>query len=173
MDASRRYPVEWSVDRALDAYLEMNGFEREEYEAKIARFPIGPFVLPFPNPPSRRRAIRFHDLHHVATGFGTDLPGEAEISAWELRGGLAGLSVFVRAIVTFGAFAGLLRAPTRTRRAWRAASGAKNLFEVDAGDGYEGILEMTVGELRDRLGVPREGIAREHGLHAAAHRSAA
>ncbi len=28
--------------------------------------------------------IPFNDLHHVATGYGTDVLGEAEIGAWEL-----------------------------------------------------------------------------------------
>jgi ubiquinone biosynthesis protein Coq4 len=26
-----------------------------------------------------------HDLHHVATGFGTDMIGEGEVSVWETR----------------------------------------------------------------------------------------
>ena len=48
------------------------------------------------NGPARRAALRLHDLHHVATGYGVDWRGEAEISAAialiaqvvaELRGG--------------------------------------------------------------------------------------
>ena len=47
----------------------------------------------------RQRAVRWHDLHHVATRFGTDNVGEGEISAWELRRGLRGLGPYVGAIV--------------------------------------------------------------------------
>jgi hypothetical protein len=42
---------------------------------------LGPLPIPIPNPPSRRRAIRIHDLHHLVTGFSTDLAGEAQVSA--------------------------------------------------------------------------------------------
>ena len=40
-------------------------------------------VYDLPNP----GFLPWHDLHHVATGYGTGLIGEAEISAYELRAG--------------------------------------------------------------------------------------
>ncbi|MEM6294127.1 MAG: hypothetical protein AAGA54_22805 [Myxococcota bacterium] len=42
-----------------------------------------------PNTPADGRAIRWHDLHHAVTG--SDPVGEAELSPWELRRGLADL----------------------------------------------------------------------------------
>ena len=45
--------------------------------------------MPFPNTPSRKRAVRYHDLHHALTGYATDLTGEFEISAWEIGSGCA------------------------------------------------------------------------------------
>ena len=44
-------------------------------------------TLKIPNTEGRRRAVRIHDLHHVVTGYQTDLRGEAEIGAWELASG--------------------------------------------------------------------------------------
>jgi hypothetical protein len=44
-------------------------------------------TLKIPNSDGRRRAVRIHDLHHVVTGYATDLRGEAEIGAWELASG--------------------------------------------------------------------------------------
>ncbi len=41
-------------------------------------------VFAFPNTEGRKRDAPFHDLHHLVTGYGTDLIGEAEIGAWEL-----------------------------------------------------------------------------------------
>ena len=34
-----------------------------------------------------RDALLLHDVHHVVTGYGTALPGELELAAWELASG--------------------------------------------------------------------------------------
>ncbi len=44
-----------------------------------------PFVMY--NFPSRVKAAKIHDIHHVATGFRTDFKGECEIGAWEVASG--------------------------------------------------------------------------------------
>jgi hypothetical protein len=157
-----------SVRVGRDAYLAENGFTLEAYDAKWT--PASLFGLSFsvPNTPTHRRAIMWHDLHHVATGYGTDLAGEAEISAWELRRGLAGLDLYVSAIVVTAALSGLAIAPLRTWRAWQAAGrSGRNLFARALSE-YDTLLELDIAELRRRLGVPPEGLARERGLHSTA-----
>lgn len=168
-DLSRPYPREWSVERALAAYLEENGFEPKEYDAPWVSVSFWWLTFPFPNPPQRRKAVRLHDLHHVATGYGTDPAGEAEISAWELRRGLRGLRMFVKGIVTGGTIMGLFVAPARTLAAWReGASTAGTLFDHDLEEDYPRLLRGSVGELRAHLGLPADGIAGARGLHSAA-----
>lgn len=157
------------VRDARDAYLRENGFTVQAYDepwtqvayTKRIRFAI-------PNTAAHRRGIMLHDLHHVATGYGTDLTGEGEISAWELRLGLRGLDLYVGSIVTGGFLMGLAVAPLRTRRAWSAADTCKsNLFADELS--YEALLAMTVGDLRTHLGIDVNGIAAEpRGLHAGA-----
>jgi hypothetical protein len=166
------FPARWTVARARDAYLAENGFTLEAYDAPWTEAAIGKLRLKVPNPPHHRRAIMRHDLHHCVTGFGTDLPGEGEVSAWELRRGIRPLGLYVGAIVVLGALGGLLVAPRRTLRAWRASgSGRRSLFHGDRR--YDELLELELGALRERLGVPRDGLAeRPRGLHAAAPREA-
>src|SRR5262245_42246613 len=130
-----RLPSAGVLDGALrvragrDEYLAENGFTVEAYDAKWTPASLFGLTFKVPNTATHRRAIMWHDLHHVATGYGTDLTGEAEISAWELRRGLAGLDLYVSAIVVTLAVAGLAIAPVRTWRAWQAGSGAAgNLF---------------------------------------------
>ena len=119
---------------------------------------------------ARVAAARIHDLHHVATGFGTDFAGEGEISAWELRRGLRGLGLYVGAIVISVAALGLFVAPRRTLRAWIASGeGHHNLFAREIAD-YDGMLNMNIAQLREQLHIPSGGIATERGLHAAAPR---
>jgi hypothetical protein len=171
MDASPHHADDLPVRSARDAYLAENGFTLDSYEAD--RVPIALFGITFriPNTHARKRAVRWHDLHHVATGFGTDPAGEGEISAWELRRGLSGLGLYVGAIVIGGTALGFLVAPKRTWRAWVASGdGHQNFFVRDVAE-YEGMLNMNVAELREHLHVPPTGIARERGLHAAAPRT--
>jgi hypothetical protein len=153
------------VREALEAYLGENGFTKEAYEsAKTSGSFLGKTVS-VPNPESHQRALRLHDLHHVATGFGTDHAGEGELSAWQLRRGLHGVGAYVAAIVIVNTAVGLLFAPRRTVGAFKLAGGGRSLF--DRGVDYESLLDRSVGELRALLGVPEGGLASvPRGLHA-------
>ena len=152
-----------SVLESRDAYLAENEFTTVGYEAQWVVVSLFGVSFRTPSPERRRRALKFHDLHHVVTGFGTDLAGEAEISAWELRRGLSGLGLFVGSIVLSVALLGLFVAPRRTLRAWHAARtngplGSRgSLFQTERD--YESLLRMTVGELRRDLAVPESGMA--------------
>lgn len=162
--------MDTTVRSGRDAYLAENGFTTESYEAD--RVPIALFGTTFNiiNTAARKRAVRWHDLHHVATGFGTDPAGEGEISAWELRRGLRGLGPYVGAIVLSGLGLGIMFAPKRTWRAWVASGkGHHNFFARDVAE-YERMLEMSIAQLREELAIPPNGIATERGLHAAAPR---
>src|SRR5262245_1592727 len=57
-------------------------------DARWVRIKIGPIPFAYPNTKARKRLVRAHDLHHLLTGYGTDLLGEAELGAWELGTGI-------------------------------------------------------------------------------------
>jgi ubiquinone biosynthesis protein Coq4 len=93
--------------------------------------------------------LHLHDLHHVVTGYGTGLVGEAEISAYELR---AGCRSFMVHVLCVGAIlCAMFVAPRRILRAWRRARGARTLYHTTIP--YETLLDMSVNELRRRLNV--------------------
>lgn len=163
------YPADWPVARALEAYLEENGFSTAEYDKSVVHVTFWSLTFPFPNPPSRQIAVRLHDLHHVVTGYGTDPAGEAEISAWEFRRGLGVFGFFVRCIITTGFLTGFFHSPRRTLAAWRAAySPQKVPLQPMSLDVYEKLLALSVGELRTVYGVAPAGIAGARELHYAA-----
>jgi hypothetical protein len=162
------YPASWTVRRARDAYLAENGFTVDAYDAKWTEGNLFFGIkMAIPNTRRHRWAIMRHDLHHVATGFGTDHVGEAEISAWEIRAARR-LGLYVSTIVFFGILNGLLLAPRRTLEAFRAGKHARYLYEdPDSDEDYEALLNLTVGQLRVLLGVPEGGIAKHpRRLHA-------
>lgn len=152
------WPASWTVRRARDAYLAENGFTVAGYDAKWTKGDVCGVPVWFPNTERHRWAIMLHDLHHVATGYGTDLVGEGEISVWELRA-LGALGLYVESIVGGGALMGFALAPRRALAALRASRRARYLYAMDVD--YEGLLDKTVGELRAILGVPEQGIAHE------------
>lgn len=109
-----------SVKDALDAYLTENGFSRN-YDA--AEVDINFFGIRFqlPNPPSRKVAGRYHDLHHLMTGYGTDPTGESEVSAWEIRRGISVFSLYIWVLIFSVLLGGLFHSPKAVVRAWRAS----------------------------------------------------
>ena len=143
------------VREARDRYLEVNGFRLADYSARFVPVPIGPFTFPLPNSPSRQALVGWHDLHHVATGYGTDLAGEGEVGAFELRAGSENLAGYL--YNGLAVLVALFLAPRRVVRAFRRARGARTLY--GQGLDYEAALELPVVELRRRMRLPPEGIA--------------
>ena len=93
------------------------------------------------------RAVRLHDLHHVATGYATSVLGEAEIGAWELGGSCRG---FVAAWILnlYAMMLGFWIDPSVVYRAFVRGRHTGNLY---AGVWDEALLDQRVGALRERL----------------------
>ena len=87
------YPEDLTMREARRRYFEANGFGTNgNYDDAWVDFKLGPLPFPFPNTAGRVKAVRYHDLHHVVTGYATDIAGEFEISAWEIAAGCKGFA---------------------------------------------------------------------------------
>jgi hypothetical protein len=151
-------PASWTVAAGRAAYLAENGFSLAGYDAPSSE--AGQlFGIRFrvPNTPRHRWALMRHDLHHVATGYGTDYASEGEISAWELRRGIRALGLYTGSIVLGVTLLGLLIAPLRTLRAFIAGGRAASLF-THGGLPYDALLSLSIGELRAYLNLPEQGL---------------
>ena len=149
-----------SVRAARDRYFGLNGFTLDDYHADTFEVDLGEVtgeVWTFRNSVGRRRVVPLHDLHHVVTGYGTDIVGEAEIGAWELMAGCT--SLFLWCINLGGVILGFLVAPRRVLRAARGALGQRTLYVAKIP--YNDLLQLTVGEVRARLRVPLHGGAEQ------------
>lgn len=143
------YPANMPVREAVDDFLSRYGLSRHEYAAKRYWIGVGGRKLWLPNPRSRRVMVPLHDLHHVATGYDADLRSEAEIGAWELGAGCTTATLWI--INTSAALIGLVLAPKRTLRAFRSGRTARSLYKQNVT--YADLLHITVGELRQRMGL--------------------
>lgn len=144
-----RYEDDWAVRTARARYFEQNGFDEAGYQDDWVRLRVGPVPIAFPNTQGRRAAVPLHDLHHVATGYGTDLVGEGEIGAWEIASGC----FHVRAAWVLDMLAVwpvLFYALPRVYRAFVRGRHSHNLY---GGPMDAALLELRVGELRRRLGL--------------------
>lgn len=121
------------------------------YTSKTFVIKVGPLPLHFPNSRSRVKVARFHDLHHLLTGYPANWVGEAEIGAWEIATGCR--QYFIAWFLNFGAMiVGLFLQPGKVIRAFeRGRKTKKNLYyDFD----YEELLEKRLPEIRTMIGLP-------------------
>jgi hypothetical protein len=132
---------------ALGGLGEDGGYGDTWVVLKLWRIPLA-----FPNTDGRRRAVRFHDLHHVLTEYPTTWRGEFEIAAWEVAGGVR--RFWVAWLLDLLGFAcGLVVCPRAVYRAFVRGRHSTNLY----GDEWDdSILGRRVGEMRRRLRLDEE-----------------
>ena len=136
--------------RARDDYFRANEFGADGgYDDAWVDFKLGPIPMPIPNTPSRKRAVRFHDLHHALTGYATDVRGEFEISGWEIGSGCAD-HVAAWQLNLSGMVGGLLVIPRRTWRAFLRGRQSRNLYRATYDDA---LLSRRVADVRRELGL--------------------
>lgn len=149
-EAELSNPDALPLDRALRRYFDQNGFgEDGGYSAAWVDFDLGPIPFPFPNTPGRKRAVPFHDLHHLVTGYRTDTIGEFEISAWEIGSGCRDFFTAWQ-INLSGLATGAVVAPRKIWRAFVRGRHSRNLYDR----AYDrALLATPVGEARRALGL--------------------
>ena len=144
------YDDQLSVKEALGQLFQRFGFNDDAYTAKWFALYVGKFPIYLPNIPSRVKVARFHDIHHVLTGYPANWHGEAEIGAWELATGCR-TSFVAWFLNSGGVFVGLFICPRAVfkafRRGWRSRTNLYHDFE------YDSLLTQTVRNLRERIGL--------------------
>jgi hypothetical protein len=138
-----------SLRDARGRYFADNAFGDDGgYAKKWVKLQLGPLPFAFPNSAARVRAVKYHDLHHVVTGYDTDVVGEAEIGAWEIGSGCAG---FVAAWILnlYAMVLGFLAGnPRAVFRAFVRGRHTRNLYRDEYG---EALLDARLGAVRARL----------------------
>ncbi len=102
----------------------------------------------FPNFDARRKAVVKHDIHHLLTGYETNVWGESEISAWEIGSGCKKYwAVFF--IDTSGTMLGIPIKFRRVLKAFARGRKTKNLYHDSIPT--EVAMDMKICELQSVL----------------------
>ena len=128
-----------TVGSALEAWRERSGCAPRQNASRLFWVRVGALSIPIPNPGQ----LDWHDLHHLLLGYDTDLTGEMEVSAFELRTIPRTPIVFLLCVA--GVLAGLVWAPRRTLAAWKRAKGWRNLY--GSGLDYGSVLVLSMEDL--------------------------
>ncbi len=138
-----------TLREARPRYFEENRFGADGgYEKAWVDYKLGPIPFPFPNTRARKRAVKVHDLHHVMTGYATDIVGDFEIAAWEIGAGCKGFVVAWQ-LNLGGMFGGLVIAPRRTFRAFVRGRHSESLYGKDT----DALLDDPLTSARMMMGI--------------------
>jgi len=139
-----------TMETARADYYRINGFGDDGGDSlDWVPLKIWRFTIKIPNSQARKKAVKIHDLHHVLTGYQTNLRGESEIAAWELASGCRRMpAAFV--LNVFALAIGALIAPRMVLRAWARGRATKNLYSHDTVDA---LLPQGVSSVRSSLGL--------------------
>jgi len=118
-----------TVGEAVGRYHEENGFAGDATIVDTLQVHLFGHTLDVPNPRFQRTLLAKHDLHHVLTGYGTDLRGEAEVGAWELAAGPRHWFVWLNDLGATLALGGLC--PLRTAKAFARGLRCRSLYRDD------------------------------------------
>jgi len=152
-----KFPPELTLGEARARFFEEAGFGADGgYGDRWVEIRVGRLPLWFPNTEGRRRAVPFHDAHHILTGYSTALPGETEIAAWEVATGLR-RHYLGWLLDLLGFAAGLVINPRRVYRAYVRGRHSANLYGREWDDA---LLAREVGELRRLCGLDGAPCAR-------------
>jgi hypothetical protein len=140
------YPGHQTIQEALTVFFEKYQLGPDGgMSDKWVKLRFGRFYIPFPNTASRKKALMFHDIHHIATGYESNWKGESEIGAWEVSTGCG--SYTAAWVLDLGVFAlGLLIFPKATFNAFVRGRRTLNLYRNTYTRTQ--LMDMEIGEVQ-------------------------
>jgi hypothetical protein len=138
-----------TMREARARYWKENNFgEDGGYSDDWVKIKVGPIPFFIPNGQARKKAVGFHDLHHILTGYQTDWAGEAEIAAWEVASGCRDMwAAWVLNLAAYG-----LKLPAYPKRVFQAfvrGRHSHNLYDKD----INALLDQSTEEVQAVMGT--------------------
>ena len=136
----------------LTAFYKKSGFG-DVVGARPLTVPVytGCMLVPLPNIETRRRFLKYHDLHHLVTGYSVGRIGEGEVSAWELGTGSVFVSPTLGVMNLIALSTGLVLEPKRMWRAFRRGCRSRNLYPIAVRNDVDSGRWADIKALRQEL----------------------
>jgi hypothetical protein len=148
-----------ALEDELSAFYKRSGFgDVAGHRPRTVAVYTGCMLVPLPNIETRRRFLKYHDLHHLITGYSVGRIGEGEVSAWELGCGSALVSPTLALMNLVALSTGLFLEPRRMWRAFRQGCASRVLYPADIRAAVDAGRWPTVAALRESFlgtAVPR------------------
>lgn len=90
----------------------------------------GCILVPLPNIETRSKYLKYHDLHHLMTGYSVGRIGEGEVSAWELGTGSFLSSPLLGMMNLIALSTGLFLEPKKMWAAFEQGCRSKNVYSA-------------------------------------------
>jgi hypothetical protein len=141
-----------TLQEELASFYKRSGFG-DVVGARTLTVPVytGCMLVPLPNIETRRRFLKYHDLHHLVTGYTVGRIGEGEVSAWELGTGSAFVSPVLGVMNLIALSTGLVLEPQRMWRAFRRGCASRNLYPAAVRSDVDGGRWTDIEALRKAL----------------------
>jgi hypothetical protein len=111
------------------------------------------FKIYIPNWDNRRKAVLRHDIHHLLTGYKSEILGEFEIAAWEIASGC--MNYFAAYLLNSGGLiAGMFMYPRPTFKAFILGCRTTNLYQMYMSD--DEMKSSTIDDLKNKIGLNSE-----------------
>jgi hypothetical protein len=149
-----------TLQEELADFYQRSGFG-PDVGARPRTVPVytGCMLVPLPNIEVRRRYLKYHDLHHLVTGYSVGRIGEGEVSAWELGTGSVFVSPTLGVMNLIALSTGLALEPRRMWRAFRRGCAGRNLYPASTRADLDAGRWADIAQLRqDLLGVKTTGV---------------
>jgi hypothetical protein len=147
-------PDSVTIGDALARHYTAHGLPADGGESESwFRVRIGPLTVRLPNPPARRRAVFFHDVNHILTGYNTVFSdGEMVIAGFEIGNGCGrfGVAWFINLVMM--AFGTVVR-PAATYAAYVRGRGCSSIYHRH--EDRAALRSQTVADLRKVLSFDR------------------
>lgn len=137
-----------TVKEALIGFYKFNSLNlTQDFESHCVRVYIGCILAPVPNINARKKYLKFHDMHHIMSGYGIDRIGESEISAWEL-GSRSCRKPLISIMNLFALSTGFILSPRKVIRAFYRGCRSKNLYYMSDGIKEDDIDKLNLADIK-------------------------
>ena len=138
-----------NIKDALNTFYKKNDFGvGGGANEKTAKIKIGRWNFIIPNTQGRKRALIFHDIHHLVAGYNVDFKGESEIGGWEIGSNCKGyLTALFLNLMAFTA--GVFIYPKRVFKSFVRGRHSQNLYHniIEKDE----LLTMSIKEIKTLL----------------------